>query len=97
MSRVPNFVVDATGACPTRSTAKPDILPQTKSVANVIARVIFKSQKRVAAMEGFSESDDYDVVASLSYKRRQLRFILAKVNSVSRHFLNDSGNDIMVV
>ena len=48
-------------------------------------------------MEGFSESDDSDVVASSSYKRRQLNFILAKVNGVSRHSLDDSGSDITVV
>ena len=48
-------------------------------------------------MEGPTEYDDTDVVASLSYKRRQRRFILATVNGVSRHFLVDSGSDITVV
>ena len=48
-------------------------------------------------MEETSESDDSDVIASLSYKRRQRRFFLAKVDGVSRHFPVDPGSDITVV
>lgn len=55
------------------------------------------AQKKVAAQEGASDSDDSDFVASLSYKKRQRRFVLANVNGISRHFLVDSGSDITVV
>ena len=48
-------------------------------------------------LERHSESDDSDAVASLCYERHQRGFILAKVISVSRQFLVDSGSDNTVV
>ena len=69
MSRVQDFLVDATGSGPTHPGE---------------------------TMEGSSESDDFDVVASSSLKRRPRRFILAKINGVSRHFPVDSRSDITV-
>ena len=51
------------------------------------------AQNRIAAMEGPSASDIYDVFASLSYKRRQRRFILAKVNSSARAQLSIEGHE----
>ena len=58
---------------------------------------VYLIQKRVAAMDGYTESGDAYVVANLSYKRRQRRIILAKVNSVPLHFVVDLGVDITVV
>ena len=57
----------------------------------------FLTQKRVGLLERHSESDDSDAVASLCYERHQRGFILAKVISVSRQFLVDSGSDNTVV
>ena len=57
----------------------------------------FLTQKRVRVLERHSESDDSDAVASLCYERHQRGFILAKVISVSRQFLVDSGSDNTVV
>ena len=54
------------------------------------------TQKRVAAVRD-TEFDDYDLVASLSYRRRHRHFVLWKMNNVARHFLVNSGNDITVV
>ena len=48
-------------------------------------------------MLGHSESGGAYVVASLSYKRRQRRIILAKVNGVQLDFLVDLGIDSTVV
>ena len=45
------------------------------------------------AKEGPSESDDSDVVASLSFKRRKRPFIFAKFNDLSVNFLVDSKSD----
>ena len=97
MSRFPDLLVDATGAGQTHSTAKPQIQLEIKSVANVVARVIFRECVWHRNESGPNESDDFDDVASLSYKRRQRSFILAKDNGVPKYFLVDYGSEITVV
>ena len=70
MSRVPNCLVDATGAAKHELHGKAGCPARDKVFRKCNRKGLFHgvclTLKLVAAMEGHSESDDSDVVASLS-------------------------------
>ena len=53
------------------------------------------STKKVAAVAG--QSDDSDVVAGLSFKQRERRFVNVLIKGTQKPWLLDCGSDISVV